>query len=632
MNKKLASIALVLTILIGLGISHRAEARTEVTLDVFYDALSPYGEWIEHDYYGYIWQPVGVDEYWQPYRDGNWQYSDEGWIWVSDEPWGWATYHYGRWVPDEYYGWVWIPGVDWAPAYVEWYESPGYIGWSPRPPDRNFFLEIGISFGGYGYYQPKYYGGFNYYKPYYYGGHKHHKKHRRKKHHYYDKHHYHAHAKHSVYVPYEHFSHKNAKLVAIEGSHNTVVYRNTKNINNVTVINNRTVYKGPDRHHVEHRSGKKINRVSVVDRDLVQVRGKRKVNELRGSKYNIYRPKVVKKGHEKPQNILKRYNRDENYKVGNSSQLKKRGVNIQNKDTVVNRDGRNLRNGFNGRQGYQNDGARKYSTKSNKSRRNLSPAKNQKQEINKSKISTRYQGSKQSQLKKKGINTENKDTVINRGPRNLRNGFNGRESYRNNGARKYSTKSNKSKPELSPAKNQKQGINKSKISTHYQGSKRSQLNRNTDYNPRVNKSRNQHQYNNKPKGSKLSGKSDRNLVSPRNQNAKSVKNNRKPYKAPNKSLRPAKTQRSQAAYKTKKPNVGKAQKRQKSFNSNRANQRVQKRSKSVASSYRKASKKSSSKTTTTRNVTNRNFNTSFKGSQSRVKSSANKSFNRQARR
>jgi len=549
MNRKLTAIALILALLIGVGVSQRAEARAEVTLDVFYDALTPYGEWVEHDYYGYIWQPVGVDEYWKPYRDGNWQYSDEGWIWVSDEPWGWATYHYGRWVPDDYYGWVWIPGVDWAPAYVEWYDSPGYIGWSPRPPDRNFFLEIGISIGGYGYYQPSYYGGYNYYKPYYYGGHKHHKKHHRK-HHYYD------HAKHSVYVPYEHFSRKNAKLVAIEGSHNTVVYKNTKNINNVTVINNRNVYKGPDRHVVEHRSGKKIKRVNVVDRDLVQVRGKGNVNELRGSQYNTYRPKVVKKGYEKPTNISKRYNGSESFKSGSREHLEKKGINKSNTDTVVNRGARNLSSDFNGREGYQKGTAQKYTPKS---------------------------------------------------------------------------QSNKSKSHLSPAKNHKQ-INRNKISTQYQSPKRSQLNKNTGHKTQVQRSPNQSQYKYKPKENKLSGKSNKNLVSPRNYNAQNVNNNRKPYKTSNKSLTPAKSKKSQTVYKTKKPNVNKAQRHQKSFSANKTNQQVNRKNTNKVNSYKKTSKKNSSKTTTTRNVTNRNVNKSFKSSQGTMRNRGNNSFNTQVRR
>ena len=339
MVRRSALLCLVLTILIGLGLSDRAHSQTEVTLDVFYDALSPYGEWVEHEYYGYIWQPVGVDPYWKPYSDGNWQYSDEGWIWVSGEPWGWATYHYGRWMLDDYYGWIWIPGVTWAPAYVDWYESPGYVGWSPQPPDTSFFLSIGIAIGtGYGYYSPYYY------EPYYYGGHGHHKKHYgkhyRKKHHY--GHHYGHHApdSHSTYVPDHHFSHKNAKLVALDRPHNLVVHRNSKAINNVKVENNRIVNRGPDRRSMERRTGRKIGRVNIVDRNSAQLRGNKSVNNLKGGDYNIYRPTVVKRGDESPRKVSKRSAGADNTRVERGDNQRER-----NKQDAEDRSGRTTSRG-----------------------------------------------------------------------------------------------------------------------------------------------------------------------------------------------------------------------------------------------------------------------------------------------
>jgi|GEM_PF-1350763 len=557
MSRKLAAIALVLAILIGFGATRRAEARPEVTLDVFYDALSPYGEWIEHEYYGYIWQPVGVDEYWKPYRDGNWRYSDEGWIWVSEEPWGWATYHYGRWVPDDYYGWVWIPGVDWAAAYVEWYESSGYIGWAPRPPDNNFFIEIGVSFGGYGYYQPEYYAGFDYYKPYYYGGHGHHREHYKRKHYYYDKHHYNAHAEHSVYVPYEHFAHKNAKLVALEGPQNTVVLRNARNITNVTVINNRTVYKGPDRYAVERRSGKKIKRVNVVDRDLVQLRGKRGVNQLRGNQYNVYRPKVVKKGYEKPHNISKRYNGNEDYKNVNNRRLEKKGVNGPGRDGVVNRASRDLRNGFKGREGSQKGATQKYSSKS----------------------------------------------------------------------RAY-----KAKSPLTPAKSNKQQINRDKISTQYPSSKHPQFEKDREHKSRVNRSSNQNRYKSKSEGNKLRSKPERNLVNTRKDNAKGFKNARTPYKASNKGLSPAKPHRSQAAYKSQKPNFNKARNQQKSFKSNKPERHVNKRNPGRGNSYKRVSIKGRSGNTANRAISRSPVNRGSNNPRGALSNPGNRSFNRQARR
>ena len=44
-------------------------------------------------------------------------------MWISAESFGWATYHYGNWMYDRYQGWVWIPGLDWGPAWVDWQEG-----------------------------------------------------------------------------------------------------------------------------------------------------------------------------------------------------------------------------------------------------------------------------------------------------------------------------------------------------------------------------------------------------------------------------------------------------------------------------------------------------------------------------
>lgn len=116
----------------------RAEARTDVSIDFFYDNLSDGGSWIEVGDYGYCWQPtVAVSNTsWRPYSDGYWAYTDLGWTWISYEDFGWATYHYGRWIRLRGRGWVWVPGREWAPAWVSWRTGGDYIGWAPLPPRR----------------------------------------------------------------------------------------------------------------------------------------------------------------------------------------------------------------------------------------------------------------------------------------------------------------------------------------------------------------------------------------------------------------------------------------------------------------------------------------------------------------
>jgi hypothetical protein len=103
---------------------------------VFYTRLSPEeGDWVEAGNYGYCFRPR-VSEDWRPYRNGHWVWTDRGWYWDSGERFGWATYHYGRWVDIRGTGWCWVPGNQWAPAWVSWRESDEHIGWllfRPKP-------------------------------------------------------------------------------------------------------------------------------------------------------------------------------------------------------------------------------------------------------------------------------------------------------------------------------------------------------------------------------------------------------------------------------------------------------------------------------------------------------------------
>ena len=110
------------------------QARAEQSVDFFYDALDPYGDWVNVDRYGYCWRPH-VAPGWRPYTDGGWVFTDYGWTWRANEPFGWAVYHYGRWARVPRLGWIWTPGTEWGPAWVSWRRSDDYVGWAPLPPD-----------------------------------------------------------------------------------------------------------------------------------------------------------------------------------------------------------------------------------------------------------------------------------------------------------------------------------------------------------------------------------------------------------------------------------------------------------------------------------------------------------------
>ena len=112
----------------------------------FYTRLEPHGAWLETADYGYVWQPREAEssQSWRPYTNGRWVYTDAGWTWISEESFGWATYHYGRWTRLRGIGWVWVPGQQWAPAWVSWRKSNDYVGWAPLPPEARFDQRTGI--------------------------------------------------------------------------------------------------------------------------------------------------------------------------------------------------------------------------------------------------------------------------------------------------------------------------------------------------------------------------------------------------------------------------------------------------------------------------------------------------------
>jgi probable HAF family extracellular repeat protein len=123
----------------------QAEEGTGDDYSVFYSRLSSDGDWVEAGDYGYCFKPHVAQGDWAPYRDGHWVWTDRGWFWYSNEHFGWATYHYGRWVRIGGQGWCWVPGNEWAPAWVSWRQNSDYVGWAPLPPEAGFSVNGGIA-------------------------------------------------------------------------------------------------------------------------------------------------------------------------------------------------------------------------------------------------------------------------------------------------------------------------------------------------------------------------------------------------------------------------------------------------------------------------------------------------------
>lgn len=132
--------AVVLTVGVVL-VSRRLTAQTAVAPTIEIQATSDFdaplqsdGTWVDDQTYGRCFRPSEVASDWEPYCDGQWVSTDAGWYWDSDEPWAWACYHYGTWVDNPGFGWIWVPGMQWAPAWVDWRIGGGYVGWAPCAP------------------------------------------------------------------------------------------------------------------------------------------------------------------------------------------------------------------------------------------------------------------------------------------------------------------------------------------------------------------------------------------------------------------------------------------------------------------------------------------------------------------
>jgi hypothetical protein len=104
-----------------------------VDFEVFYNELTPYGNWYNDPEFGYVWQPRNNRNFQPYYTNGYWVMTEYGNTWVSNYSWGWAPFHYGRWTMTRI-GWVWIPGNEWGPAWVDWRYGNGYYGWAPMGP------------------------------------------------------------------------------------------------------------------------------------------------------------------------------------------------------------------------------------------------------------------------------------------------------------------------------------------------------------------------------------------------------------------------------------------------------------------------------------------------------------------
>lgn len=136
--------AMIITWMVIIAAITQVQAAATINFQTFYHELRPYGAWMSYGNYGNVWMPNAGREF-RPYAtNGYWAVTDYGNTWVSDYAWGWAPFHYGRWLFDDFYGWLWVPGSEWAPAWVAWRSGNGYYGWAPLGPRADINVTINI--------------------------------------------------------------------------------------------------------------------------------------------------------------------------------------------------------------------------------------------------------------------------------------------------------------------------------------------------------------------------------------------------------------------------------------------------------------------------------------------------------
>lgn len=261
--KTTIKLSLLMLILISFTLNNTGQAyaqQADVSFQVFYDQLSPYGYWINSPEYGYVWVPDAEPDF-APYSTGGyWIMTNYGMTWVSNYRWGWAPFHYGRWGYNDFYGWYWVPGHEWGPAWVSWRSAGDYYGWAPMQPG----ISITISFGN----------------PY---GHN-----------------------------YFYWRFVRARDIDSHDVHRYCVDRRYYNriISSSTVITNTyidnsrhvTYVAGPLREDLQRKLGRKVHDVSINESD-------RPGQDLRNNQLNIYRPRItsneIKNRHTAPATLSK---------------------------------------------------------------------------------------------------------------------------------------------------------------------------------------------------------------------------------------------------------------------------------------------------------------------------------------
>ncbi len=225
----------------------------------FYDRLSPYGNWIDYNPYGYVWIPRHMRYGWRPYSDGRWVWTEYGWTWIADQEWGDIPFHYGRWGYDNQIGWFWVPGTVWGPAWVTWRSNDQYMGWAPLPPGVEF--GVGMDFNARAFDIPLHFW---------------------------------------VFIQGRHFQDRYVNPYVLPYERNQTIVNYTNITNNIYMRNDRIVNEGIGLDRVRRFTGRDVARYEVRD---TRQPGRARII---GQEVQISRPAIRKKEGAKPKVFLNR--------------------------------------------------------------------------------------------------------------------------------------------------------------------------------------------------------------------------------------------------------------------------------------------------------------------------------------
>ncbi|MGD0060511.1 MAG: DUF6600 domain-containing protein [Verrucomicrobiia bacterium] len=245
-----------------------------VDVSSFYDALSPYGSWLNVDGTWY-WQPTVMvtDSGWSPYcQGGYWVYTDCGWLWQSTYSWGWAPFHYGRWNLDPRYGWIWQPDTVWGPAWVSWRQSDEAIGWAPLPSEARYEAGVGFSFHGQRVSADFSFG---------------------------------MESRQFTFVPAKSFGERELVRFRLPRTEVTRIYNTTTAIQNNYTYNHRIIDRGPSIARIQKVTHQAIKQLRIVNQQIEAGHPIRS-GTISGESVAVYAPRVVSTTHETPQAVIAR--------------------------------------------------------------------------------------------------------------------------------------------------------------------------------------------------------------------------------------------------------------------------------------------------------------------------------------